>query len=615
MYKKTFTIVGYLLLSIIASAQNPLKHHTGAIGTRYSNSQPVIHYILSVDTADLSSFSIEMRLHNIPDTFRVAMVTHPEYDDRFWRFVKDLTVTTNNNAGNIIREDSAVWRIIKKGNECVIHYRIQLPKSEPGQRPSWTPYLSPAGGLTGGPHSFMYVVGHTLAPSHVTIKVPANWEIATGLQATPDPTTFFAPSVFILTDCPFLVGKFKNWSFNVDGVPHHIVYWASPNAKPFDETKLVSSIEKLVQQTALFFGRLPYPDYTFMLQDNAYGSLEHSNSVSVGIPSSQLEEFFADYLGEIAHEYFHTWNLVRIHPAEYGDVSYKKQPLSKGLWFSEGFTMFYADLLLRRAGLPTEDSTRMEHLERLIRRYYNGAGDRKISPERVSMAEYGPQGMLGDYMGSSHLQGELLAIVFDLIIRDATNGKRSIDDVMQKMMERFSGEKGFTGKDIEQLIKDVCGYDMHSFFDSYVRGDKPIDLDKYLRLAGLEYNLSWKEAEGRDKKPVPDYRLFSWVNPSEKAVRLWVTDPEGLWGKAGLHTGDIIIAANGKPVKDPSEFRQLIRSIKIGDAVAMEIKRSTVSMKKTVLVTGYKQSVVHINELKTMNAKQRSILEKWLSAN
>jgi predicted metalloprotease with PDZ domain len=615
MHKKTVIMITCLLLSIINSAQNPLKHHTDAVETRYTNTQPVIHYTLSVDAADLSYFTVEMRLHNIPGTFRVAMVTHPEYDDRFWRFVEDLTIKTDNSNGNIIREDSAVWRVIKKGDECTIHYRIHLPKPAEGQRPSWTPFLSATGGLIGGPHSFMYVVGHTLAPSHITIKVPANWEIVTGLQSTPDPITFFAPSVFVLTDCPVLTGKLKNWLFSVDGVPHHIVYWPSPNAKPFNETKLVTSIQKLVEQTASFFGRLPYRDYTFMLQDDAYGSLEHSNSVSVGVPSSQVEEYFAGYLGEISHEYFHTWNLVRIHPAEYGDVSYNKQPLSKGLWFSEGFTMFYADLLLRRAGLPTEDSTRKEHLERLIRRYYNSPGNRKISPERVSMAEYGPQGMLGDYMGSAHLQGELLAIVFDLVIRDATNSKRSVDDVMRKMMERFSGEKGFTGKDIEQVIKDVCGCDMHSFFDNCVRGDKPVDLDRYLRLAGLEYNLSWTDAEDRDKKPTPDYRLYSFVKPSETDLRLWVTDPKGMWAKAGLHTGDVVIAVNEKPIKGPGELGQLIRNIKIGDTIAIEIKRSTGSATKNVLVTGYKQPVVHVSELKTMNAKQKSILEKWLSAN
>jgi predicted metalloprotease with PDZ domain len=612
MLKKTFIILNCLLLAIAGIAQHPLKHHTEAVETRYSNKQPVIHYILSVDTADLSSFSVEMRLRNIAGTFRVAMVTHPEYDDRFWRFVEDLRVETKAGSGNILREDSALWKVVVKGDEAIIRYRIHLPAPEQGQRPSWTPFLSSGGGLVGGPHSFMYVVGHTLAPSHITIKVPGNWEIATGLQPTSDPTTFFAPSVFILTDCPVFTGKFKNWSFHVDGVPHRVVYWLSPGAKPFDATILISSIEKLVQQTASFFGRLPYREYTFLLQDNAYGSLEHSNSVTVGITASQFENYFTDYISEIAHEYFHSWNLVRIHPIEYGDVSYKKPPLSKGLWFSEGLTILYADLLLRRAGLPTDDSTRVRHLERLIRRYYNNPGNRKISPEKVSMAEYGPQGMLGDYMASSHLQGELSGTMLDFIIRDATNGDRSIDDVMRKMMERFSGERGFTGKDIEQVISEVCGCDVHSFFENYIRGNKSLDLDKYLRLAGLQYTLSWTDVLGPDKKPAIDPRLYSWVDPGEKIVRLWVTDPEGCWGKAGLHTGDIIISVNAEPVKTPSTLNQLVRSAKPGDTMVMEVQRPAGLSKINVLVAGYKQPVVHISELNNANAKQKKLFKQWL---
>ena len=173
-------------------------------------------------------------------------------------------------------------------------------------RSAWKAYLTPTGGLLGGPHSFMYVVGHTLVPSHVTLNIPKEWEIATGLQSTSDPKTFFAPSVFSLVDAPLTIGKFKSWSFTVDNTPHRITYWPLPDATPFDTTTLVSSIEKLARQALLLFGRLPYREYTFMLQDGALGSLEHNNSVIVGAPSSHLANGAYDILSEIAHEYFHS---------------------------------------------------------------------------------------------------------------------------------------------------------------------------------------------------------------------------------------------------------------------------------------------------------------------
>jgi predicted metalloprotease with PDZ domain len=601
-----------VFLSFLGFGQNPFRHWTDAFDTHFSNNQPVINYILTVDTTNLSFYTVEMRLQNVPATFKVAMVTHPEYDDRFWRFVEDMRVITKAGNGNILREDSAVWKVQIEGSEALIQYKIHLPKPQEGQRPSWTPFLSSSGGLLGGPHSFMYVVGATLAPSYVTIVVPHNWQIATGLQPTSDPAVFFAPSVALLVDCPVLAGKLAQWSFPVDGVPHRIVYWLLPDSKPIDATRLVSSVQKLVQQVCSFFGRLPYREYTFLFQDNAYGSLEHSNSVTVGIPASQVEKYFTDHIGEIAHEYFHSWNLVRIRPVEYGDVSYTKQPLSKGLWFSEGFTMLYADLLSRRAGLPVEDSTRIQHLERLIRRYYNSPGNRKISPEKVSMAEYGPQEMLGNYIGSAHLQGELLGTALDFIIRNATNGKKTLDNVMQMMMERFSGEKGFAGRDIEQIVKEVCGCEVHSFFENYVRGNKSLDLDQFLRLAGLKFSLSWTPALNPAKEPNADWRLYAWTQPGEPGTRAWVTNPESCWAKAGLTTGDIILTVNEKPVTSTQDLEQVVRNAKIGDRITMKIQRHSIQSLVNVTVTGYQVAVVQIQELSARTDKQKQLLQSWV---
>src|SRR4030095_9281174 len=365
MRKQYVSMIVAALIPFSSFGQHPFKHWTDAVDVRYQSKQPVVAYTLSVDANDTSSFVIQMSVGNAPDTFRVAMVAHPEYDDRYWRYVQDLYVDTRNGKGDIIREDSALWKITTTGGEAILHYTIRLPALEDPLRSSWKAFLTPTGGLVGGPHSFMYVVGATLAPSYVTLLIPSDWQIATGLTSTVDPKTFFAPSVGVLIDDPIFIGKFKLWSFVVSGVAHRVMYCSLPHSKAFDSTKLVSGIQKIVKQAALLFGRLPYRDFTFMLQDGALGSLEHNNSVTVGAPASQLAQDPWSVLPEIAHEYFHTWNLVRIHTVEYADVSYKTPPLSRGLWFSEGFTIFYADLLTRRAGLPTFDSTRILHLQNL----------------------------------------------------------------------------------------------------------------------------------------------------------------------------------------------------------------------------------------------------------
>jgi len=612
MNKKYYFAIMVLLITVSSFAQHPLKHWTDAVEVRYDSKQPVINYILAVDSTDTSSFLVEMRVRNVADTFRVAMVAHPEYDDRYWQFVENFYVETKSGKGNIQREDSALWKIIIKGNEAVLHYRIHLPVLKDALRASWKAFLSPTGGLVGGPHSFMYIVGATLSPSHVTLNIPTGWKVVTGMEATPDPLTFFAPSVGILIDDPIFIGKFKSWSFAVDGVPHQVIYWPLPNTTAFDETKLVSDIQKLVKETSEFFGRLPYRDYIFMLQDGAFGALEHNNSVTVGVPSSELSKDITSYLGEITHEYFHTWNLMRIHPIEYGDVSYKTPPLSKGLWWSEGLTIFYADLLRRRASLPAFDTTRVQHLEGLIRRYSTTPAYLKFSAEKISLAAYGPTGMLGDYSSSTHLQGEIIGAMLDFIIRDATNGKSSMDDVMRKMMDNFSGEKGFTSKDIEQTIHEVCGCSVHQFFQDYVYEHKQIDFKKYLELVGLQMQMTWKDVLSEGGKHVPDLRVYSWLD-SEKNLKLGITNPLSCWGRAGLHTGDIIKSVNGTPINETRNFRQVIREVKMGDTVVVEVQRPAGIIKIKVLITGYQQPEVHITPISRVTEKQKNLFRQWIN--
>ncbi len=595
-----------------ASAQNPLRDHTEGVEIRFARTQPVVGYTLRVDSGDLSGFDVELRLRNVPDTFRLALVAHPEYDDRNWRFVEALRVETLHGAGTVAREDSALWRVVAPGGEALVRYRMRLPPPE-SPRAAWRPFLAATGGLVGGPHSFLYVVGGTLAPSHLTLELPPEWQIATGLEPTVDPHTFFAPTVGVLVDSPLLVGRLRSWRFAVDGVPHRVVYWPLPDAAPFDTAALVGSIERLTRQAVALFGRAPYRDYSFLLEDGAYGALEHRSSVTLGAPSAELARDPRALLAEIAHEYFHTWNLMRIHPAEYGDVSYRTPPRARGLWWSEGLTMLYADLLLRRAGLPVFDSSRVAHLEGLIGRYLASPGNSRFAPESVSVVAYGAApGSLGDYSASTHLQGELLGTMLDLIVRDATNGARSIDDVMRTMLERFSGARGFGGQDIERTTGDVCGCKVHAFFETHVRGPRPIDFDQYLRLIGMRIQVSWMPALGRDGQPTADLRLYAWQPPAESTLSLVITNPGSTWGRAGLHTGDRLAALNGTAVGTVADFRSIVTRLRIGDTTAVEVRRPRGVWRTAVVVAGFERPVVRLEEIPGATERQRGLRAQWI---
>jgi predicted metalloprotease with PDZ domain len=475
--------------------------------------------------------------------------------------------------------------------------------------------LAPHGGLLGGPHTFLYVLGAELAPAHVTLDLPRDWQVATGLVPTADPRTFFAPSADVLVDSPILIGRLRSWRFAVHGVPHRVVYWPLPDATPFDTAAFVSGIERLVGQAVSLFGRAPYRDYTFTLQDGAYGALEHLNSVTLGAASADLANDPTAALAETAHEFIHTWNLMRIRPVEYRAVDYRTQPPVAGLWFSEGLTLFYADVLLRRAGLPIRDSTRVAHLERLVARYLASPGNARHAAEAVSRVAYNaPPGSLGDYGASTHLQGEVLGTVLDLVVRDATGGERSMDDVMRLMLERSLGARGFDGRDVEAAVEQVCGCDVTPLFDAHIRNGGPaIDFDRYLGLIGLRAGVTWAPAVWNGQ-PERDLRLFAWEPPAEEGLRLIVSNAASIWGQAGLHTGDRLVAVNDSAVTSWPAFRALLVSLRMGDTVRLEVRRPAGPFRATVVIAGFDRPVVRIEELPAATARQRALRAQWLAA-
>ncbi len=569
--------------------------------------KPVIQYTLRVDSTDLSGWDVEIGIRTASDTFRLAMAAHPEYDDRYWRHVRDIAVEPS---GTITRVDSAVWQVSAPRGFVTVRYRIALPPAQPppGLRASWRPYLTPSGGLVGGPHAFMYVLGAEDSTVMVTLDLPPSWEVATGLRDAPPrggqgarrgnerQWWYAAASAATLVDSPILVGRLRRWRFLEGGVAHHVVYWPLPNATPFDTTQFVSGIRAMVHQAVtLFGGRMPYREYTFQFEDGAFsGGLEHRNSVTLGASSADLARDPNAVIQETAHEFVHTWNLMAIRPAEYRDIDYRTQPPVSSLWFSEGLTMFYADLLLRRAGIALTDSTRIAHLERLLSRLAGNPAYERFSAESISRVAYNAEpGALGDYSASTHLQGELLGTMLDLIVRDATTGRRSMDDVMRLLFER-SATTRVDGRTVERAVEDVCGCDVTPFFEAYVRGAAPLDYNRYLGVIGLRASVTSAPAV-YNGEPERDLRIFGW-EPGDGGVRLVISHPASIWAKAGLHSGDRLVSMDGTPVTTWADLRARLQRLRLGDSVRIEVQRPPPvgPFAATIIVSGFERPAVRI---------------------
>ena len=563
------TILRLILLAAMLSA-----------GSAVAAEKPNLGYVLTVDLHDTTSVEITLRARNLPATFHLAMVRHFLVDDESWRRVGDLQVSP----GTIARQQDGLWEVTGTQGDVTIRYKIRL--DEKGAfRVVRKPFLTPSGGLVGDLHMFMYVVEAVEAPAHVTLHLPADWTVATSLTPTSDPRTFYARDTAHLSDSPVLCGQLHEWHFQVDQVPIRVAYWPLPDANPFDEKPLVEGLRQLVQRAADLFGGAPWREYVFQVRDGTdVEGFEHTDSATVGVPSADLAAGRNPDWVMITHEFFHTWNMMRFHTAEYAGPTYKPVELS-GLWASEGFTVFYADLLARRAGLPTPLPTRLAYLKDLIETYLSNPETARYSAEQASRGAFKPP--VGDAHPDRYMlweQSELLAVMLDLSIRDATDGKRSLDDLMRAMNGEFSGQRGFTTADIERLAGRVSGRRRTTLFDDYVRRAGKIDVNRFLGLAGLQMDVGRTKAKAPDGTLQPDTRVYARLLYGEDALRLFLTHPDSAWLGAGLRNCDQLVTVNGLGVATEGGFDDLLKTFKVGDRVKLRVIRAGKTLDVTVAV-------------------------------
>lgn len=612
-------------LAPAAGAQDPLSRYSDAFEAQVTRTQPVIHYTVAVDPEDLSAYRVEMRVRNAPDTLRFALAIWAPGAYRvpgFSKWLRDLAVRSGDRGVSVSTVDSSSWRAVVEGGEATVSYKVGWASPAVGSTPNNRSFLTGTGGLVDGPATFVYLAGspaHKLVPAHVTFDLPDGWRIATGLIPTADPRTFFAPSYDVLVDSPTLIGALRIWMFGVDGVPHRVAYWPRPNAAPFDTVAFVASAERVVRTAREIFGRLPYREYTFLYVDGAGGGLEHLNSTTIGARSETLAVRPAARLGVTAHEYVHTWNVKRARPFNLGPFDYQRIARSNSLWFSEGMTSFFSAEIQRR-GFWTEEQAKAS-LATSIAEYLGNPAHTRISPARSSWTTWDPPAVNGGYSISYYLTGALIGEMLELKLRDATGTRRGMDDVMHRVFDRYAAARGFTDAQLEATIAGVCGCSMRTFFTNYVTGTRAFDFDRYLALAGWKAVVERRPATDSTGALLADRRLrlspLSGFGSSSSGgiarATFSVADPSGVWGRAGLATGDVALTVNGRPVATADQLTRALAEAKIGDVVPVEYERAGTRRTVQVTLTGYDVVRVRIDELASVTPRQLAVRRVWMT--
>lgn len=541
----------------------------------------------------------------------------------FARHVQDFTATTT--AGQPLKWEKVnknTWRITTNGaRDWQASYRVYA--NELSVR---TSELNSSHAFWNNANILMYLSGFLKSPSTVRVLAPDVWKVATGLPAVPgQKNTFRAEDFDVLYDSPFEVSNFKTLVFNVKGIPHRIVIDGEGN---YDPERMRRDVQKIVEtQVEMMGGEIPYRDYTFILhlRSNAGGGLEHANSTALGYPrfgfriqtgeratsasptASAPDRDYRGFLSLVSHEFFHLWNVKRIRPDVLGPFDYTQENYTKVLWVAEGVTDYYADLLLRRAGLITE-SEFLAATARALQTLQNTPGRMEQSLEESSFDTwikfYRPDENTINSQVSYYDKGAMVGLLLDLEIRKRSKNAKSLDDVLRYLYtEFFKKNRNYGPVDFQKASELMAGSSLEDFFSKYVRGTEELDYSAALEAAGLRLDTGVGPVEkvyfGADVAQEDDRLMVRRVYAGSPAY------------DQGLNANDQIVALdNARVTRD--FFNARIAEKKPGDLINLTIFRFDELSTLLIKLGGRREGTYRIVPMQNQTEAQKRVYSSWL---
>ena len=402
-----------------------------------------------------------------------------------------------------------------------------------------------------GVSAFGYLEGYEKEQITLSIVPYAGWnnvEVALP-QTKAAGYVFTCENYDLLADSPIALGNFDKTSYVSGKVPHTVVMIGEGN---YDLETIREDFKKISDSQIAMMGDHPSDRYTHFVYNvgNGGGGLEHLNSQTSmmyrwGYTSKGR---YRNFLGLIAHEYFHLWNVKRVRPIQLGPFDYDKEVYTDMLWIAEGITSYYDDKTLHRIALY-DDEEYLGILASQINRLENSPGKDIMSLAHSSMLAwvkaYLPTEESMNTTVSYYNKGMIAAAMLDLEIR--ANGKKSLDDVMTTLYTDFYKKKGrgFTHEEFIAVCTEMAGKNMKPFFEDVIFSTKPLDYESIFSQYGI--SITDKNA---DKTTPWSGVVSSHSNGKTTITNIYSKSPAV---NAGLSVNDEIIAINGWRVDDKLE--------------------------------------------------------------
>ena len=467
----------------------------------------------------------------------------------FARHLSGLSATQGGRTVALQQLDKATWSVrCVPGETLVVRYRIYA--FDASVRAA---FVDAQRGFFNGTSVFLRVEGAEAEPHRLTLcELPAEWQVATALPAVQVDARgigdYQAASYDELVDHPVALGRFWRGNFEAGRVAHeYIVTGALPD---FDGVRLLADAQRIcAAQIAFWHGdaKPPFARYVFLhhLVDEGRGGLEHRASTALISPrrdmpalgKAETSEGYADLLGLISHEYFHTWNVKRLRPAEFETLDYTRENHTELLWFFEGFTSYYDDLFLVRTGL-IDIARYLKLVARTIAGVLASPGRRVQSVAQSSfdtwVKYYRADENTPNATISYYTKGSLVALALDLTLR--AEGRGTLDDVMRALWAA-SGGGAIDQAQIAAALQQIGGRSYAPELAAWVHGTDDLPLAPLLAAVGIEW---------ADEPATLAQRLGLRISESAlTGVRATHVLRGGAAERAGISAGDELLAVAG----------------------------------------------------------------------
>lgn len=471
------------------------------------SSKSNLHY--SVELLDLNAhlFKVTLTIAKPAITQHVSLpvwIPGSYLVREFAKNLQKLTAFQGKKQVEAIQADKCSWQIdCDASKPLVITYQVFAHDNS--VRTAW---LDDTRGFFNGTSLCLRIEGQEDARHTLELKPSLskrNWHVATGATAQKINKQGFGSYAFAsydeLVDCPFELGVFWSGHFRVRGVRHRFVVAGATGT--FDGAKLLADTQKICETEIAFWhgksanskNKPPFKSYVFMLNavDDGYGGLEHRNSTALICKRQDLPKLaitkqaggYTTLLGLISHEYFHTWNVKRLRPKEFAEFDYNQENYTELLWFFEGFTSYYDDLLLRRAGLVS-DAQYLDLLCKTANQVMQTPGRKVQAVAQASfdawVKYYRPEPNTANATVSYYTKGALLALCFDLTLR--LEGKCTLDDVMRGLWARCHAGP-MSERDFAAVLQELGGRSFAKEIKAWVHSTGELPVRELLSKNGV----------------------------------------------------------------------------------------------------------------------------------